>query len=69
MYAVVLANLSQDKKMLEVLNNKEDFHSLIAKICFPDTLKDVPINEIKEKYHDLRRLAKGPEFTFAYKNL
>ena len=65
--SVVLANLSQDKKMLEVLNNKEDFHSLIAKICFPDTLKDVPINEIKEKYHDLRRLAKGPEFTFAYK--
>lgn len=64
--SVVLANISRDEEMLKVLNNGEDFHSLIAKICFPDILKDVPINDIKEKYHDLRKKAKGPEFTFAY---
>ena len=37
-------------------------HSLTAKICFPQELKDIDVKDIKKLRPDLRKKAKGPEF-------
>lgn len=37
-------------------------HSLTAKICFPQELKDIEVKDIKKLRPDLRKKAKGPEF-------
>lgn len=43
-----------------------DLHSLVAKMVYPDELKDIPVEKVKKLRPDLRRRAKAPEFTFAY---
>ena len=62
--SVILANVSQDKAILELLRNDGDLHSLVAKMVFPEELKDIPLEEVKAKRKDLRDKAKGPEFLF-----
>ena len=58
----LLASLSGDKGMLEVFNKGYDMHSYVAYLIYPDKIpRDVDIKKIKEKYHDLRQSAKGPE--------
>lgn len=65
--SVILANIANDKAMIELfLHGCKDLHSLVAKMCFPDELKDIPVEDIKKLRPDLRKRAKGPEFTFAY---
>lgn len=43
-----------------------DLHSLVAKMVYPDELKDIPVEQVKKLRPDLRKKAKAPEFTFAY---
>lgn len=63
----LLASLSGDKGMLEVFEKGYDMHSYVAWLIYPDKIpRDTNIKDIKEKYHDLRQSAKGPEFTFAF---
>ncbi len=65
--SVILANISKDKAMIDLfLNGCGDLHSLVAKMVYPEELKDIPVERVKELRPDLRKKAKAPEFTFAY---
>lgn len=65
--SVILANISKDKAMLELFQTGcGDLHSLVAKMVYPEELKDIPVEQVKDLRPDLRKKAKAPEFTFAY---
>ena len=65
--SVILANISKDKAMIDLfLHGCGDLHSLVAKMVYPDKLKDIPVEQVKKLRPDLRKKAKAPEFTFAY---
>lgn len=65
--SIILANISRDKAMIDLfLNGCGDLHSLVAKMVYPNELKDIPVEEVKKLRPDLRKKAKAPEFTFAY---
>lgn len=65
--SVILANISKDKAMIDLfLHGCGDLHSLVAKMVYPDELRDVPVEQVKKLRPDLRKKAKAPEFTFAY---
>ena len=65
--SVILANISQDKAMLELFTTGcKDLHSLVAKMIYKNELKDIPIEKIKKIRPDLRKSAKSPEFAIAY---
>lgn len=65
--SVILANISKDKAMIELFKHGcGDLHSLVAKMVYPDELKDIPVEQVKKLRPDLRKRAKAPEFTFAY---
>jgi DNA polymerase I-like protein with 3'-5' exonuclease and polymerase domains len=62
-----MASVANDKAMIEELTNgSKDLHSLTAKMVFKEIPRDLPVKEIKSKYHDLRQKAKGYEFAFNY---
>lgn len=66
---LVFTELSQEPKLIEFHNdkvNKRDGHSFVAKMCFPDELKDVPEIEVKDIRPDLRQNAKGCKFCYHY---
>lgn len=63
----IMADVANDKAMIEELTyGEKDLHTLTAKIVFPNIPKDMPAKEVKEKFHDERRQAKGYEFAFNY---
>lgn len=65
--SVILANISQDKAMIELFTTGcKDLHSLVAKMCYKDELANIPVEQVKKQRPDLRQRAKAPEFTFAY---
>lgn len=65
--SVILANISKDKAMIDLfLHGCGDLHSLVAKMVYPDELKNIPVEQVKKLRPDLRKKAKAPEFTFAY---
>lgn len=65
--SVILANIAKDKAMIDLfLHGCGDLHSLVAKMVYPDELKDIPVEQVKKLRPDLRKKAKAPEFTFAY---
>lgn len=64
--SVILANIARDEAMLDIFRNKGDLHSLVAKMVYPEELKDIDIKDVKKLRPDLRKAAKAPEFTFAY---
>lgn len=65
--SVILANISQDKAMIELFTTGcGDLHNLVAKMVYKDELRDVPVEDVKKVRPDLRKKAKAPEFTFAY---
>lgn len=56
-------DIYQDQAILdEFLLRSGDMHSLVAKMIFPE-LKDVPIEDIKKQYPELRKRAKPVEFS------
>lgn len=63
---VVLANLSQDRGMIEFFRNGfGDQHSFVASKMFEE-LADLSVDEIKTKHKDKRQLAKAAGFAIAY---
>lgn len=63
----ILASLSNDKAMLDLfITGCQDTHSLVAKMSYPDIIGDTPVEEVKEKFHNLRQEAKGIEFAINY---
>lgn len=63
---VVLANKCLDKNLLEFYDNGfGDMHAFIAQKMYPE-LKNVPLNEIAEKYKDKRQNAKIAGFTITF---
>lgn len=64
---VVFVNRSKEKKMIEFYKlDNADGHSYVAKMCFPEQLKDVPLEEVKSKFPDLRSQAKTAKFAIHY---
>lgn len=58
------ADIYNEPSMIkEYLEGSGDIHSLTAKHCFVKELKDVPVQEIKEKFPELRKKAKPVEFS------
>lgn len=65
--SVILANISKDKAMIDLfLHGCGDLHSLVAKMVYPNELRNIPVEQVKKLRPDLRKKAKAPEFTFAY---
>lgn len=64
--SVILANISQDKAMIDLFKDKGDLHNLVAKMCFPNELEGIDVKDVKKLRPDLRKKAKSPEFTLAY---
>lgn len=61
--SVILANISKDKAMIDLfLHGCGDLHSLVAKMVYPDELRNIPVEQVKKLRPDLRRKAKAPEF-------
>ena len=58
------ADIYNEPEMLEeFLHRSGDMHSLCAKLVFHEELKDIPIEEIKDKRPDLRKKVKPIEFS------
>ena len=58
------ADIYNEPEMLEeFLHRSGDMHSLCAKLVFHEELKDVPIEEIKDRRPDLRKKVKPIEFS------
>lgn len=64
--SVILANIAKDEAMLDIFRNKGDLHSLVAKMVYPEELRNIDVKDVKKLRPDLRKAAKAPEFTFAY---
>lgn len=64
----VFTELTQDKAWIEFYNDpaERDGHAFVAKMIFPEELKDIPEKEVKKKRKDLRDAAKPARFTFNY---
>lgn len=60
----VLASVSNDPALLALYapGGCGDFHSLTAKMAFSNIIGNTPVEEIKEKFPDLRQRAKSIEF-------
>lgn len=58
-------DIYQDEEVLNIFRKGLDSHSVYAKAFFSE-LKDIPVEDIKSKYHNLRQLAKGPEFALSF---
>lgn len=66
---LVFTELSKEPKLIDFYNDtqrKRDGHSFVAKICFPEELKDVEEQSVKFKRPDLRSLAKKAKFAIHY---
>lgn len=65
--SVILADFSKEPKLLDFYKNGEaDMHSYVAKMIYHDKLKDVPIDEVKNKFPKLRQNSKSTNFAIAY---
>lgn len=62
----VQADVWNEKSLLESFEKGIDTHSLYAKMCFPEELKDVDVRDVKRKRPDLRQAAKSAEFAVGY---
>lgn len=65
--SVILANIANDKAMIEIFTTGcGDLHSLVAKMCYREELKNIKVEDVKKLRPDLRKKAKSPEFTLSY---
>jgi DNA polymerase I len=65
--SVVFANKCLEPNLLAFYDNGyADMHSYVAKLCYPEILKDVPIEEVKKVRKDLRQNAKAAGFALQY---
>lgn len=65
---LIFTELSREPKLIEFYNSKEkrDGHSFVAKMCFPEILKDTPEQQVKSKFPELRSQAKKAKFAIHY---
>lgn len=65
---LIFTELSREQKLIEFYNSKEkrDGHSFVAKMCFPEILKDTPEQQVKSKFPELRSQAKKAKFSIHY---
>lgn len=57
------ADIYNEKAMIdEYIHGSGDMHSLMALTFFHDIIGDITTKEVKEKYPDLRKKSKSPEF-------
>lgn len=64
--SAITASTANDATMIDILNNKGDIHSEVARACWPDILGELSDQEIKQKYKSLRQAAKSVEFAIFY---
>jgi len=65
--AVIFANKCLDPNLLEFYDKGlGDQHSYVAKLCYPEELKDVPLDEVKRVRKDLRQNAKAAGFALQF---
>lgn len=64
----VFTELTQDKAWIDFYNDpaERDGHAFVAKMIFPDELKDIAEKDVKKVRKDLRDAAKPARFTFNY---
>lgn len=63
----LMASIANDKAIIEELTNGSgDIHSLTAYMSYHEIPRDIPIKDIKKKYHNFRQEAKGIEFAINY---
>ena len=63
----LMASIANDKAIIdELTNGSGDIHSLTAYMSYKEIPRDIPIKEIKKKFHHLRQEAKGIEFAVNY---
>lgn len=62
----VSADVWNETSLLNAFEKGIDTHNLYAKMCFPDELKDVNVNDVKKMRPDLRQAAKSAEFAVNY---
>lgn len=65
--SVVLAEMSLEPKLLEFYRSGSgDLHSYVAKLLFPEELKDIDEKDVAKLRPDLRQLSKSANFAIAY---
>lgn len=60
--ARLCAMICNDNTLLDIFRKGLDSHNVVAKLCFPEELKDIDVNDVKENRPDLRERAKQVEF-------
>lgn len=61
------ADIYEEQAMIEeYLHGSGDMHSLMAITFFGDIIGDIPTKEVKEKFPELRKKAKSPEFLIQF---
>lgn len=64
--SAITASVSNDQKMINILESGGDMHSEVAKMCWPDLLGKLTVEEVKTKYKGHRQNAKAVEFAIFY---
>lgn len=62
---LVFTEASQESKLIEFYNDttrKRDGHSFVAKMCFPEELDNIPEEDVKHLFPDLRGNSKKAKF-------
>lgn len=63
----IIADITNDSAMIDLFNNGcGDIHSLVAKMSYPDIIKECPVEQVKKKFKHWRNEAKGVEFGINY---
>lgn len=65
--SVIITNVSRDPNLISFFNDAlGDLHSYVAKLTFHEELKDIPLDQVKEKAKHYRQIAKKVEFAANY---
>lgn len=62
----VQADVWNEQFLLDAFEKGTDTHNIYAKLCFPEELKDVNVDDVKKQFPELRQKAKSAEFAVAY---
>ncbi len=64
---IIFVNNSKEPKMIEFYKMDDaDGHSYVAKLCYPNKLKDIPIEKVKSVKPKLRQKSKSAKFSIHY---
>lgn len=64
---IIFVNNSKEPKMIDFYKSDEsDGHSYVAKLCYPETIGNLPLEQVKKQFPDLRGEAKKAKFAIHY---